>query len=154
MASPSGHRSSHGTLGAAAPRRVFLRIVVLTLAAHYSDIRHLHITCVALSGSLFSARGLLRVADSAFANHRFLRFASYVIDTTLLAAGLLLAAIVHQYPFVNGWLTAKVLLLIVYIFLGVIALKRARSRLGRTLALLGAWGAFGAIVGVAMTHTH
>ena len=127
---------------------------MLTLTAHYLDIRHLHVACVALSGALFGARGVLRVADSPLANHRILRLISYVIDTTLLAAALLLTVIVHQYPFVNGWLTVKVLLLILYIFLGVIALKRARTALGRTLALLGAVGAFCAIVIVAITHTH
>ncbi|HYM41469.1 MAG TPA: SirB2 family protein [Steroidobacteraceae bacterium] len=139
-------RQRHGAL--------FFQDLVLTLSAHYLDILHLHVACVALSGTLFSARGLLRIADSSLANHRILRLASYAIDTTLLAAALLLTAIVHQYPFVNGWLTVKVLLLVVYIFLGVIALKRARTRLGRTLALLGALGVFLAIVGVAITHTH
>lgn len=127
---------------------------MLALTLHYGDILHLHVACVALSGTLFSARGLLRVADSPLANHRILRLASWLIDTTLLVAALLLAAIVHQYPFVNGWLTAKALLLLLYIALGVIALKRARTTLGRSLALLGALGAFTAIVMVAISHTH
>src|SRR5579859_1573243 len=135
-------------------RALSLRMVVLTLAAHYLAIRHLHLACVALSGALFSARGLLRVADSAFANHRILRLTSYVIDTTLLAAALLLTAIVHQYPFVNGWLTVKVLLLVPYIALGIIALKRARTARARALALLGALAAFAAIIAVAIIHTH
>jgi uncharacterized membrane protein SirB2 len=53
---------------------------------------------------------------------------SYVTDTTLLVAGILLTLIIHQYPFVNGWLTAKVLLLPCHIGLGLIALRLARSR--------------------------
>jgi uncharacterized membrane protein SirB2 len=131
-----------------------LRSAVLTLAAHYAGIRLLHVSCAALSGSLFTVRGLLRVKDSPLANHRVLRLASYVIDTTLLLAALLLTRIIHQYPFVNGWLTSKVLLLILYIALGIITLKRARTTSGRTVALLGALGTFAAIVAVAITHTH
>lgn len=58
-----------------------------------------------------------------------LRIVAYAIDTTLLTAALMLTMIIHQYPFVNGWLTVKVLLLIVYIVLGWFALRTPlRSR--------------------------
>jgi len=80
------------------------------LAYYYTDIRHLHIACVALSGTLFTSRALVRINGSLLANHRALRITSYCIDTTLLLAGILLTRILEQYPFVNGWLTAKVLL--------------------------------------------
>jgi uncharacterized membrane protein SirB2 len=44
-----------------------------------------------------------------------LRYLSYSIDTVLLTAALMLATILHQYPFVHGWLTTKVLLLFCYV---------------------------------------
>ena len=47
-----------------------------------------------------------------------LRYLSYTIDTVLLTAALMLATILHQYPFVHAWLTVKVLLLVVYVVLG------------------------------------
>jgi len=122
------------------------------LAAHYLQILHLHVGCVALSGSLFAVRSAMRVANSPWANHRALRVLSYLIDTTLLVAAILLTLIVHQYPFTNGWLTAKVLLLVVYIGLGMIALKRAQTRGGRAAASVGALLVFGLIIGVALTH--
>jgi uncharacterized membrane protein SirB2 len=122
------------------------------LATHYADIRLLHIACAALSGTLFTFRGLLRINRSPIANHLALRAASYTIDTTLLCAAVLLTLILRQYPFVNGWLTAKVLLLTVYIGLGIVTLKRARSTCGRSIALTSALLAFGAIVAVAVLH--
>jgi len=122
------------------------------LAVHYLQVLHLHVGCVILSGSLFSARALLRIANNPLANHRGLRILSYVIDTMLLAAAILLALIVHQYPFVNGWLTTKVLLLLIYIVLGTIALKRAQSTAARVTAMLGALAVFGYIIGVAVYH--
>ncbi len=121
------------------------------LAAHFSGIRATHIACVALSGGLFSYRALLRIGGAA-ADHGVLRFASYLIDTTLLGAAVLLTLILRQYPFVDGWLTAKVLLLPVYIAFGSFALKRARSRRGRIVATLGAWLTFAAIIGIAVTQ--
>ncbi|HXW73243.1 MAG TPA: SirB2 family protein [Steroidobacteraceae bacterium] len=122
------------------------------LAAHYADIRLLHVSCAALSGALFALRGIMRIADSPWANHRALRLTSYLIDTTLLLAALWLSVIVQQYPFVDGWLTTKVVLLVIYIGLGVLALRVARTRAGRVAALISALLTFGAIVGVAVTH--
>ena len=124
------------------------------LATHYHDIRLLHIACVGLSGSLFTFRALLRISGSLLANHRALRLTSYVIDTLLLLAAILLTLIIHQYPFVNGWLTAKVLLLLLYIGLGIVTLQGACATFPRSVALAGALLTYGAIVVVALTHAH
>jgi uncharacterized membrane protein SirB2 len=70
----------------------------------------------------------------------------------LLASAILLTLVLRQYPFVNSWLTAKVLLLVLYIALGNITLKRAHTRFGRTAALLGSLVTFVAIIGVAIAH--
>lgn len=122
------------------------------LSAHYSQILLLHVGCVALSGALFAVRGLMRIADLPGANTLALRWMSYVVDSTLLGAALLLTVIVHQYPFVDGWLTTKVLLLLLYIGLGTVALKRARTRTARVAAYVAALLTFGYIVGVAIAH--
>jgi len=122
------------------------------LASHYAEIRLLHISCAALSGALFASRGLMRIKASPLANHRALRLTSYVIDTILLVAAILLSLILRQYPFVDAWLTTKVLLLIVYIGLGVLTLRVARTPSGRAAALISALLTFGVIVGVAVAH--
>jgi uncharacterized membrane protein SirB2 len=122
------------------------------LAPHYLQLHQLHVACVALSGTLFSSRALLRIRGSRLAQHRAVRMASYVIDTMLLVAGILLTRIIHQYPFVNGWLTAKALLLPCYIGLGLVALRFARTRLWCTAAMLGAVLIYCAMITVALTH--
>jgi uncharacterized membrane protein SirB2 len=104
------------------------------LAQHYLTILHLHVGCVVLSGTLFGARGLMRLRGLALANHRALRIASYLIDTALLTAAILLTLVIHQYPLANGWLTVKLAVLLAYIALGALALKRARSERGRRWA--------------------
>jgi len=122
------------------------------LASHYADIRLLHISCAALSGALFACRGIMRINNSPWANHRALRLTSYVIDTTLLLAAIWLTVILQQYPFVDAWLTTKVVLLFLYIGLGMLALRVARTPAGRAAALVSALLTFAAIVGVAVTH--
>lgn len=123
------------------------------LAEHYIQIRYLHVTSVVLSGGLFAIRGALRAADLPIAIHRTVRFASYAIDTALLGSAILLAMVLHQYPLLNAWLTAKLLLLVVYIVLGSIAIKRGRTRSIRNCAFVAALAVFGLIVGVAWTHS-
>ena len=122
------------------------------LAAHFVAIRQIHIACVLLSGALFCVRGGLRIANVAAANHRLLRLASYGIDTALLAAAVLLTLILQQYPFREAWLTTKVLLLVLYIGLGSVALRRARGRRASGLAFSAALLTYAWIIGVAVTR--
>ncbi len=64
----------------------------------------------------------------------------------------MLATILHQYPFVHGWLTMKVVLLVVYIVLGSYALKRGQSRNARVLFWFAALAVYAFIISVARAH--
>jgi uncharacterized membrane protein SirB2 len=118
----------------------------------YPEIRWVHILAVTTSGSLFALRGVGTLAGASWPQWAPLRYLTYLIDTVLLTAALMLATLLHQYPFVHGWLTAKVLLLVVYIGLGTFALKRARSPRGRAWCFAGALGVFLTIVSIARAH--
>ncbi len=118
----------------------------------YSTIKQLHIGCAALSGSLFLLRGVWMLRESPMLNWRTVKILPHVIDTLLLASALVLVSWSGQYPFVQNWLTAKVLLLIAYIVLGSIALKRGRTRIARASAFVAALAVFTYIVMVALTR--
>ncbi|MBS0486399.1 MAG: SirB2 family protein [Proteobacteria bacterium] len=122
------------------------------LIAFYPQIKFLHIACVVLSGSLFTLRGIMMLAGSQWVYHPILKHGSYLIDSTLLAAGITLAVMLHQYPFVQAWLTAKVLLLVVYIVFGVFALRRGATRARRAGFFIAALAVYLFIVSIAMTH--
>jgi uncharacterized membrane protein SirB2 len=74
------------------------------------------------------------------------------VDTVLLASAIVLTIIIGQYPFVDGWLTVKLIALGVYIALGMIALKRGRTKTIRAAAFVAAVLVFVFIVSVALTH--
>ena len=118
----------------------------------YLILKHLHLTAVVLSFALFALRGLWMLADSPQLQRRWVRIVPHLIDTVLLASAIGLTLILQQYPFVNGWLTAKVLALIAYIILGSIALKRGLTKAIRALAWVAALATFGYIISVALTH--
>ena len=118
----------------------------------YPQILFIHILCVVLSGSLFSVRGLLMLMHSRYTNHMVLRRLSQVIDTTLLVAALFLISMLHQYPFVQSWLTVKVVLLVVYIVLGIFALHAGRTRRVRVTCLVAALLVYAFIISVALAH--
>lgn len=123
------------------------------MAAYYLQIRGIHVAAVILSGSLFALRGLLMLLRSPLVRHAALRYLSYAIDSVLLAAALMLVAILHQYPFVQAWLTVKVALLAAYIVLGTLALKRGRTRRVQVACYFAALAVFAFIVSVARTHS-
>lgn len=118
----------------------------------YPQVRLVHIVCVVLSGSLFSVRGMLMLARSPYTNHIVLRRLSQLIDTTLLVAALFLISMLHQYPFVQSWLTVKVVLLVVYILLGIFALHAGRTRGLRVTCLVAALLVYAFIISVALAH--
>ena len=64
----------------------------------------------------------------------------------------MLATVLHQYPFVNAWLTMKVLLLVVYVVLGVLRSSAAR-RVPRAPGVSSPRSlVFGFIISVARAH--
>ncbi|HRF62523.1 MAG TPA: SirB2 family protein [Candidatus Competibacter sp.] len=119
----------------------------------YGILKHLHLTTVILSFCLFIMRGIWMMAESPHLQARWVRIVPHVIDAILLASAIGLTLTLHQYPFAQGWLTAKVLGLIAYIILGSIALKRGSTQTIRVAAFIGSLAVFGYIVSVALTHS-
>lgn len=117
----------------------------------YVAIKHLHIACVVLSISGFCLRGLLLMQNSALTGRRWLRILPHFNDTILLTAGIALTVLIAQYPFLDGWLTAKFFGLIAYIVLGALALKPGRAPRLRLAAGIAAVAVFGWIVSVALS---
>lgn len=120
------------TVDPAVPTR---RTRVALMIEFYPEIRLVHIWAVLASGGFFLLRGLALFAGARLPMIAPVRYLSYTIDTILLTAALMLMTIVQQYPFLDTWLTVKVLLLVVYILLGYFAFWRARAR----TIQIGAW---------------
>ena len=118
----------------------------------YLAIKYIHITCAILSGSLFLLRGYWMLVESDSLRRRWVKVVPHIVDTLLLTSALIMVFWSGQYPFVQSWLTAKVIALIVYIALGTIALKRGKTRAVRSGALLAAILTFAYIVSVALTR--
>jgi uncharacterized membrane protein SirB2 len=122
------------------------------LARYYFELKALHVASVAISIGLFVLRAGLRLAGPAALQRPFLRVAPHVVDTVLLASAVLLTLILHQYPFADAWLTAKVLALVGYVVLGSIAIRRGRTPAIRAVALVGALLTVCYILGTALHH--
>lgn len=118
----------------------------------YPEIRWVHIAAVLTSGALFALRGAAMLAGARWYMAAPLRYLSYTVDTVLLTAALMLATILHQYPFVHGWLTMKVMLLVVYVVLGSYALKRGSTRAVRARSYFAALLVYAFIISVARAH--
>lgn len=118
----------------------------------YLLLKHLHITCVTLSGLGFVGRGVLMLRGSSWLHSRFVRTAPHVVDTLLLSSALALTVVIGQYPFSASWLTAKFFGLLLYIFLGTLALKRGPTARVRASCFALALLTFAYIVSVALRH--
>lgn len=116
------------------------------------SIKLMHITAVTLSGAGFVLRGVWMLRDSPLLKARLTRILPHIIDTVLLGSAIWLSLRLYQYPFVHGWLTAKVLALVLYIVLGTLALKRGRTRRARIVSFAAALATFLYILAVAVTR--
>lgn len=115
---------------------------------YYLPIKHLHMTAVGLSITLFVIRAYWSVTGSGLLQHRLVRILPHVVDTVLLTCGIILAAMIGPN---QPWILTKIVLLIAYIGVGTIAIKRGRTTRGRITAALIAVLIFAYIVGVAIT---
>ena len=118
----------------------------------YLEIRFVHIVTVLASGASFLIRGLAHFAGARWATAAALRYLGYSIDTVLLTTAMMLMTIVQQYPIVDAWLTVKVLLVVVYIVLGILAFWKEIAHCGQFGCWLAALAVYGYIFSVARAH--
>lgn len=118
----------------------------------YPQIKQFHVFCALLSGTLFALRGACVLAGARWPHALAVRWFSWAVDTALLTAALMLFTLLPHAIFANGWLAAKLCLLVVYVLLGVFAMRRTRTRTIRAVCYAAALLAFAAIYGIARTH--
>lgn len=118
----------------------------------YPQIKHAHILLALLSGGLFTLRGGFALAGARWPRALPVRWLSYAIDTTLLTAALMLLTILPWAMFANGWLLTKIALIVVYVVLGVLAMRPRRTRAQRAGCYAAALLVFAAVYAIARSH--
>ena len=118
----------------------------------FSLLKQLHLSTIALTLALFVLRGVWMMRESPRLHASWVRIVPHLNDTLLLASGISLAILTRQYPLLNGWLSAKLFALILYIVLGTIALKRGQTQGQRIAAWIAALLVFCYMVAVAITR--
>ena len=119
----------------------------------YPQIKSLHVILVLASGALFSLRGGAAVAGARWPYASWLKWGSVTLDTFLLTSAAMLATILPRAMFANGWLAAKLVLLVVYVVLGVMAMRGTRGRAARLSFYLAALAVFACMLGIARMHS-
>lgn len=119
----------------------------------YIFLKLIHVSSVILSYSLFMTRGIWMMRGSARLQQRWVKIMPHIVDTVLLASAISLAFLIKQYPLADAWLTAKVMGLLVYIGLGVVALRYGKNRIIKISAWVMAQIVFFYIVMVALTKS-
>lgn len=118
----------------------------------YHLTKFVHQFCALASVSLFVMRGVWMLRNSPELARRWVKILPHAVDTLLLASAVALTLMARQFPLTHAWLTAKLLALLVYIALGLVALRYGRTKGVRAAAWIGALVVFFYIVSVALRH--
>ena len=114
----------------------------------YMALKHSHMGFAYLSVILFLVRFALVKFRPELNSNKLLNIVTHGINALLLVTAATLCFQIGQYPFVDGWVTAKLLGLVVYVVLGVLAMKKADIRMFAAALLVFAY-----LVGTAKAHS-
>jgi uncharacterized membrane protein SirB2 len=117
----------------------------------YALLKTIHQSAVVISFAGFLVRGVGMLNDAAWLRHRAVKTLPHVVDTILIVSAVWLAWILRLTPANAPWISAKIIGLLVYIAVGMIALRFGRTKGVRASAWIGAMLVFGYIVSVAIT---
>ncbi len=109
----------------------------------------IHVSCAFLSIAGFSLRGYWMATNNPLLQHRVVKRLPHLIDTLLLLSAILLLVVWRLSPLETPWVVAKLIALVLYIGLGLVALRFGRSKRVRVSAWLLALVTAGYIVSVA-----
>lgn len=112
--------------------------------------KHLHMTFALLTLISFFVRGIWMLYQSSMLRKRWVKIAPHIIDTVLLVSALILAVLMSYSPTAHPWLMAKIVALVLYIGLGLVAFKHSQPAV-RLAAWLAALAVLFYIVSVAFS---
>lgn len=119
----------------------------------YALLKMIHVSSVIVSYTLFFLRGIWLLQDSKNLRQRWVKILPHVVDTILLTSAVALAMTIQQNPLEHSWLTAKVIGLLLYIALGMVAIRLGKTRQTKIIAWIAAQCVFIYIVLVALTKS-
>ncbi|MBA0922645.1 MAG: SirB2 family protein [Nitrosospira sp.] len=117
----------------------------------YAALKIIHVISVLFSYLLFTLRGMWMMRDSATSRQRWVKILPHIIDTVLLISAVSLILLTPQYLQINTWLGAKIGGLLLYIILGLVALRLGKTRKIKIAAWIAAQIVFLYIILVAVT---
>jgi uncharacterized membrane protein SirB2 len=115
----------------------------------FESFKLVHVSCAFISIAGFGLRGYWMATDHALLQSRAVKVLPHIIDTLLLGSAITLLLILQLSPLAQPWLIAKILALLIYIGLGMVALRFGRTRKTKVMAWLLALLTAGYIVSVA-----
>lgn len=117
----------------------------------YIILKHLHLSCIALSITLFVTRFYWRKQNISMLQKKWVKILPHSIDTILLGSAIGMAIIASINPFEQHWLAAKILALLAYIVAGTFVIKRAQSANAQNISFALALACFAYILMVAIS---
>ncbi|MBB1335011.1 MULTISPECIES: SirB2 family protein [Pseudoalteromonas] len=93
----------------------------------YLAVKHTHMAIAVLSIVLFYLRSFSRLGSGAIAKNKLVFIGSHATDTFLLISAFALMAIAKINPLEQTWLLEKIILVVAYIALGIIASKQQKT---------------------------
>ncbi|NOQ49824.1 MAG: regulator SirB [Nitrosomonadaceae bacterium] len=117
----------------------------------YAALKIIHVISVIFSYLLFMLRGIWMMQNSSILQQRWVKILPHVIDTVLLASAVTLVTMIQQYPGMSTWLSTKIGGLLLYIILGMMALRFGKSLKIKIISWIAAQIVFFYIVLVALT---
>ncbi len=119
----------------------------------FALLKALHISFALLSVCGFTLRGYWALRDNPLRRHKAARVLPHIVDTALLATALAMLWIWRLSPLELPWVMAKIVALLLYIALGMVALRFASTGRTRALAYGGALCVAAYIISVALSHS-
>ncbi|TMO30800.1 transcriptional regulator [Pseudoalteromonas sp. S4492] len=90
----------------------------------YLAVKHTHMLFAVLSIILFYVRSFSRLKTGALAKNKVVFIGSHSIDTLLLVSAVALIVMAGFNPLEQSWLLEKIILVIAYIVLGIVAARQ------------------------------
>lgn len=115
-------------------------------------VKQLHVALALLTATSFSLRGYWMLARSPLLEAPATRWLPHVVDSLLFLTGLAMAVALSISPGTQPWFAAKLVAIVIYVFTGLVALKRGRTYRHRAIAFALSLAVLAYVFAVASSH--